>query len=323
MFYFIALIYILLIIIFTLSIEKISQSQRKYIFGFLIILGCVIISFRPESVPDYEAYKRFFEYIEPLKNYGFSLINRHYATGFEYGFVYIISFFKIFVGNNYRVLWFSLSIVSTYISISSLYQICKNVSPETIDDENEYVIKTVALGIYSSCFFLCYQGIAIRGAFSIAFCLLAFNLLLRKKYLFMLVAVVMAFMMQRIALVFLLALAIYKFIPVFHNKRNYLYTVVTILLLILLIYFTPLYGLTLGRMQMLYNNLFDVINYRGYVENVSLHASFDKKRLFLFVIAILTLFWGGVLCSKNLQCIPGRNCDSCVDNEHRRICKNI
>lgn len=44
---------------------------------------------------------------------------------------------------------------------------------------------------------------------------------------------------------------------------------------------------------MLYNNLFDVINYRGYVENVSLHASFDKKRLFLFVIAILTLFWGG------------------------------
>lgn len=313
MFYFFGIFIVVISFVIVNGSLSIQRYQRKYVYWFALLAGTVWISLRPMELPDIKAYKDFFRYIEPFHNYGFSFINRHLQTGFEYGFVYLVSFVKIFTGENFRLTWFVLSFSSTAITIGAIKGICNTILLEKdnpvvfVDGNNrvkDYFANLVGLGVFCSYFFICYQGIAIRAAFSLAFFLVSVYVLIQKKYIKTVVFFVLCVMMQRIGLVGLIVYPVYLFLPRFKRKKQYTYVMSILFIMILLIYFSPLYGVFLQLMSRLYNNLFSVVNYRGYVEKTTIFASFDRKRIMIVLISLFCLYF-------------------CPDNEKSRRLFNI
>lgn len=277
----------------SININKIKHKQRKFVFWSLLIIANLLITMRPETIPDYVSYLNIFKYIQPGKNYGFNLWSRHYQTGVEYGFVYLISWMKVIVGNNFRLFWGLLSFATSSSAIFALKKIVLMLKIAEENKQNENQLEVIISCIYFSYFLLNYEGIAIRQAVSISLCLWGFIYFYNKKYIQMFLLYFAGFLVQRMTIIGLIPLLVYTLVPTFKNKKDIVKITGIVGTMCAVVYISPLYARILLLIQRVYSLLFAKINYLSYVDNLSYNAVFDKKRIFLLLIMCFVLYFLG------------------------------
>lgn len=291
MYFFFGIIFIVLDVCISININKIKHTQRKLVFWSLLIAANLLIAMRPETIPDYVSYLNIFKYIQPGKNYGFDLWSRHYQTGIEYGFLYLISWMKVVVGNNFRMFLGILSFATSTSAIFALKKIVLMLEIAEENKQNENQLEVIISCIYFSYFLLNYEGIAIRQAVSISLCLWGFICFYNKKYIQTCLLYFAGFLVQRMTIIGLISLLVYSLVPALKNKKNIIKITGIVGAMCTLVYISPLYARVLRLMQGVYSLLFTKINYMSYIENLSYDVAFDKKRLFLLVIMCFVLYF--------------------------------
>lgn len=193
---------------------KIKKGGKLTYFLFLLSFA-VIMSIRSITIPDTQNYIFMFNRLDINHDYGFSFVNENGQFGIEYGFLYLLLFFKKFISINYRFLFFCIALFSTFVSVSSISGI---ISYYEKDEINRPTNKILIACIYISYFGLYYNCIAIRAGIAFSFILLSIYLALQNKYVLTLLLLLLAFTMHRLSVIVIVVVFILKFMPML--KRN-------------------------------------------------------------------------------------------------------
>lgn len=183
-----------------------DRKQEKIITILLLLVFSILMAFRSEKLPDISWYSAVFENIKTNYNYGFSFINHYDIYDVEYGFVWLMVFFKKFVSQNVYAFYFFISTVSSILFLLSSIAGIQYFN-ECSDKEIE-ISFPVIFCIYSSYYGLYYCGIAIRGALAIPLMLMAIICFRKKKFILGFICCLISMTMHRLVLVMLIDLAI-------------------------------------------------------------------------------------------------------------------
>ena len=266
-------------ILFLVSNDKLSEKDLRIVYIILLIANAIIIALRPEETPDFLSYKRIYEYIRPGKNYGINLMEREHITGLEYGFVYLTALIKYFVGNNYRLYLFIINISTVFGTIEVMSKLLLELDLIDIEKKTIYRTKLTMACLFFSYYLINYQGIAIRQAVAFVFCLTAFYYFACNKVVYSIIAYILAFSMQRMSILGVLLVFAYKFFPTFKEKKNYRTICILLFFSFFLFDFLDLFTPILAQMQKVYIWLFGYLNYRGYIEGISMVVIMNRKKI--------------------------------------------
>ena len=152
--------------------KKFDRTLCRIINVILILAFSLIIVFRPDTVPDTMSYIEIFGDIDSNVSYGFDLFGEYDRV--EYGFLYLIKFFKYF-SHNAVFFFFVVCFISVSITMKGIQMIVRNLTRREMCFPFVFAVYISYFGIY-------YNGIAIRQGLAIAFCTLALAFLLNRKY---------------------------------------------------------------------------------------------------------------------------------------------
>lgn len=205
------IVFIIISILYIKVEPRISCKDRIYVIWGLIILFSLLMATRPLETPDTAGYAQNFYLIQPGHKYPVNFLQKY--MGYEFGYVYLISFFRLFC-NNHSVFFFLTAFIGTSFMIFGL----KNLSDKISSGNNKMYAPVFA--IYISCFGLLYNGISIRAGLSMGLGIMAINLVLERRWVWGIMLFFIAFTMQRSAVLFLPIYFALKFIPGLKRKTH-------------------------------------------------------------------------------------------------------
>lgn len=222
--YLILLICLILLCLFFAVIysnKRTSNQERKFISIFLVIGFSLLITFRPDNIPDTEIYKQIFYNIKINVSYGFDIFGE--AENVEYGFLYLIKIFKFF-SNDVRLFFFTVCLLSVSLFLFGIKKIVVKLTGLDI-------CVPIVLAVYISYFGIYYNGIAIRQGLAMALCTLSFAYFLNKKYIRCILFWLLAFICHRLSFILLFILVAYSILRHFKISGVIYYFIVLLCLM--------------------------------------------------------------------------------------------
>lgn len=190
---------------------RIKSDDRKYVMWFLIIIFSVLMAARPLDSPDTAGYVENFYCIEPGQRYPINLLQKY--MGYEYGYVYLISFFRVF-SNSFRLFFFLTAFAGTSMTVFGL----KHLGDKILAKESRVFAPVFA--IYISGFGLLYNGISVRAGLSMGLGVMAVDFILDRKWMRGVLLLFLAFTIQRFSILFLPIIFAIKFLPKFTRESH-------------------------------------------------------------------------------------------------------
>lgn len=211
-------VYILLNIIFVIfsivyiRIEpKIKSKDRRYIIWFLIIIFSALMAIRPLETPDTPGYAQNFYYFKSGQKYSVNFFQKY--MGYEYGFIYLIRFFKLF-SSSYRLFFFCTAFLGTSLAVFGFKQLSDRIA------ESNRKRYAPLFAIYISSFGLLYNGISIRAGLAMGMSVMAINLILDKQWIKGAILFLAALTIQRSVILFIIIFCAIKFVPAFRRQTH-------------------------------------------------------------------------------------------------------
>lgn len=268
----------------TILYRKSIKKQKIYLILLLICSG-IIYFFKDFTIPDYEVYYKAYSNIEIGKWYGFNIFSKVSPVyPFEYGFFYILYFFKCIIGNRPEWSYMIIYVVSIFINIEGIYKIIGCFRNENSINDNIPLIYVVFMSYYG----LCYCGIALRVGITIGLAYWLFYFWLKKKYIFVVIIGICSFLIQRMVIVSILAIALYFLLP--QIKRQKQIIIWGVIGALMATNFSNRYiSLTYGFISLVLKRL-NVMSYMSYLMNISANTAVRKVNIWLWLLGILFLF---------------------------------
>lgn len=197
----------LLSIIFEDSVKILNNATAKFIGLLAIFVYLWFVFNRPYSFRDTKTYQSIYESAQWSHLLNFNLMEREPKTGMEYGFLILMLIFRDFC--------ISFRLFSTIISVFFLgtcYKFTKfifNRASTYFYHHSKYFTFFLFFGIYLSYFGTFYNFVAIRACICIAFLLISSYFAIEKKPIYMVVMFLIAFSMQRFAILGLIPIYIF------------------------------------------------------------------------------------------------------------------
>ncbi|HHX11285.1 MAG TPA: hypothetical protein GX731_00555, partial [Clostridiales bacterium] len=191
--------------------------------GLLFLAFLLMIAFRPTTVRDTIPYMNLFN---SMDSYQFTLgLSRNISnvSRMEVGFINLCKLSSL-ISSSYRIFFFIVAFLS--VGVGTIATLLISVSWQD-DCKAKYRILP-ALLLYISYYGFLDSGIALRAGIAISFCLLSYAMLVHNRYVFSLLAYLLAFSFHNSVLVFLIVILIYLIIPAM-NIKTYRILALTIL----------------------------------------------------------------------------------------------
>lgn len=214
-------------------LKNTSITVKKILNCLIFLLFVLLITFRPDYIPDTNNYKIIYSNLDEHKNYGFSLMKAFSRYDIEYGFLYIIKIAKI-LGLNVYAFFCICSFASTYFSYLGIKRMCEICNNNLKCTENFNI--GLFLGIYFSYFGIYYQGIAMRCGISMALGLYATACLYDKKYIRTTILLLLSFSFHRMGIICTFITIAYSYLPAFKKRKYY----IAVWGMLFIYYITPL-----------------------------------------------------------------------------------
>lgn len=289
--------YVFLIFLFTFFCMVYSLLEIKFpkkinitLFGFFTILFSVLVASRPINVPDTEAYLQIYKNIDIYTKY--PVINLIvYQFDVEMGFVKFIQIFKRIFGENDRFFLFAVPLLNISLTTIAFKKIINHINEERPRDI--YIKKysfILMLCLYTSYFGLMYNGIVLRASFTLSLSLLALTMYMEKKYLRMVVLLILAVTFHRMALIGLVIIVIFKYMPILKHKT---YVIIWGILLImgLLQIGDIIIITTIDILYFIVTKVSVLSTFSHYLDNYVINAQIGFKNLFFYAIGFILLIW--------------------------------
>lgn len=191
--------YFVLITIMAITFDNVKNNKSIQIIGLITIFIFLVIVFnRPYFFRDTRYYETVYNSVEWSSLSSFNLLQREPKTSMEYGFLALMVVFSK-LGISFRF----FSSLLTMISFVSFYQFAKYIRKK-INEETDvtYIYSAlVFFAIYLSYFGAFYNFVAIRALLCFSLLLIAAYFAIEKKIFRMIVFFVIAFSIQRFALI--------------------------------------------------------------------------------------------------------------------------
>ncbi len=207
------IIFILFCILYACLEKIIKSSQSKYIVACFVVVFAIIAAARPLETRDTAGYVNGFFYIQPDRDYGITILQKY--QGYELGYIWLVQFFKQF-SNNYRIFFFIIALVGTAIAIKSLQSVYLRIVP---NDKNSL---GAISAVYFASFGLLYNAVSVRAGLAMSLCLMAIDLIEKKKKIRALLSFLIAFLFQRTVAVFVVIFLAIKIMPHFGKKIHFI-----------------------------------------------------------------------------------------------------
>ena len=207
-FYFLLLISLISFLIFTINEYKfIKNKYYLLLLALLTLFYCIVIAYRPITIPDTETYINRYYMMEWDDVLTFQVLSRNYLIGFEYGFMVLCLIFKTigFTAEQFFLILYLLEFILFFKASNNLFKV------EEHENTNYYTLALLFILIFG----LYYQGIAIRSSISIVLLYYAFSILKQKKYLKTIILCLISILFHRTSVVFILGI-----IPIFLYKKK-------------------------------------------------------------------------------------------------------
>ena len=291
MYYFLWVLYIISSIIVLYS-NKLSEKYRKIVYLLLLLCLASLIIFRPSTTPDYMSYKDIFDMCNVNNNYGFNLFSRELSTGIEYGYIYLILFFKLVFGENYILFLGIITFLSILLTIEYLLKVINKLFLKENNLTNAFQYRIVALIFFSSYYALNYQAIAIRAGLSFMFCIISFYYIIEKKYLISFMLFILGFSIQRMTLILLPIILVYYFFPCFKNKKKYLQASLFFIIMFIILDKTGIIDQLFILLNFILKSFFKIVSlddYTNYLANFHFANKLDAKRIWMILTSLYTV----------------------------------
>ncbi len=192
---------------------KIKNKDRKYVIWFLLILYSILMAIRPLETADTSGYAQSFYYFQSGQKYPVNFFQKY--MGYEYGYIYLIHFFKIF-SNSCRLFFFFTAFLGTSLAVFGLKQMSDKIA---VKDSGMYA---PVFAIYIASFGFLYNGISVRAGLAMGMGIMAVNLGLSRKWFRGLILMFVALTIQRSAILFIFVFFAIKYMPALQRKTHIL-----------------------------------------------------------------------------------------------------
>jgi hypothetical protein len=192
--------------------QKVRNKDRKYVMGLLIILFSILMAIRPLEMPDTLGYVQNFDYFQPGQRYQVNFFQK-YMGNYEYGYIFLIQFFKRF-SNNCRLFFFFTALVGTCLAVFGLKQLSDKIA---VKNSGMYA---PVFAIYIASFGLLYNGISVRAGLAMGMGIVAVNFVMDRKWIRGGIILLTALTIQRSAVLFFLVLFAVRFMPALRRKTH-------------------------------------------------------------------------------------------------------
>ncbi|MBI9094579.1 MAG: EpsG family protein [Sphaerochaeta sp.] len=186
-----------------------SVRLDHFVSGILFFAFLCMIAFRPSTVRDTIPYIDLFNYMDSYQfTFGFGRPEFGAAGDMEIGFANLCKVTSL-ISSSYQVFFFIVALltvgVGTFAAI--LISTSMNDAPTT-----QYRVLPAFI-LFVSYYGFMYTGIVLRSGLAISFCMLSYAMIYRKRYIFGLISFLLAFSFHSSALIFLIVLVSYLFLP--------------------------------------------------------------------------------------------------------------
>ncbi len=288
--------YVILIFVFTavcmyyaMMVGQLPAKMKTLINCVLAVLFSVLIAFRPLSVPDTITYLDMYKQIDanviyPIVNF---VVIQFDA---EIGYVLFCQIAKLFFGNVFRLFLFVIPIVNIGLIAYGSRIIIKNVNKDFFDSkENNYVFILV-LCLYASYFGLIYNGVTLRAGFALSLTICSLAMYIDKKYIKMILFLVLAFSFHKMAITGLLIIILYHMIPRF-KRSNYFFIWLSLGIIGASGLGNRVIKLIIPIMQAVFLKIPFLSSYSHYSADYVNYGGYGYKNIFFYFIGLVLLFW--------------------------------
>ncbi len=259
-----------------------SIKLDRIVSGVLFLAFLCLIAFRPTSVRDTVPYIEAFNMMD---SYQFSLGLGRVALGanMEISFANLLKLVSLFT-SSYQVFFFIVALLTVGISTISILLISSSMHE---GQAIKYRILPAFL-LFVSYYGFLYTGIVLRAGLALAFCLLSYAMVFRRRYIFAILVYLTAFSFHNSVLFFLVIFFVYFLLPTF-TIRTYRIMALTIIGLYVVRFFDLFQNVILRSASLLASLLpfFSFFNF--YLSGEYLTSSFLLTIVFfMFEIVYLT-----------------------------------
>lgn len=202
--------------------------------GILFLAFVCMMAFRPDTVGDTLPYMDLFASMDSYKftfGLGRTIVGTNADMYQEIGFANLCKLTSL-VSSSYQFFFFVVAFLSVGLGVLSTMLISSSMHEGS---KVEYRILPAFL-LFVSYYGFWYSGILLRAGLAISFCMLSYALIVRKRYVFAVLAYLVAFSFHNSALIFLVVIAVYLFFPT-GKIRTYRIAAVAIIVLYVVRFF--------------------------------------------------------------------------------------
>lgn len=252
--------------------------------GFFLLVFLIMVALRPLTVRDTVPYMNLFNSMDSYQftfGWGRNVSN---VSRMEIGFINLCKLSSL-ISSSYRVFFFIVAFLS--VGVGTLATILISAGWNDGVKINYRILP--ALILFISYYGFLDSGIALRAGIAISFCLLSYAMLVHNRYVFSLLAYLLAFSFHNSVLVFLIVILIYLIIPAM-NIKAYRILALTILGLYFFRFF-DLFQVFIIQIARFLANHISVLNFfNSYLNGEFLNSGFLKTILFFMLEFVYLTF---------------------------------
>lgn len=283
-FYMVNVVFFLMTLVAYFTTRLGSIKLDHIISGILFFAFLCMIAFRPSTVRDTIPYINLFNSME---SYQFTFgLGRHVgvAGGMELGFANLCKLTSL-ISSSYQVFFFVVALLTVGVGVLATMLISSKMN-NTLSLFQQRILPAFIL--FVSYYGFMYTGIVLRAGLAISFCLLAYAMIFRKRYVFALFAFLIAFSFHNSALIFLVIIVAYVVLPV-GDIKTYRVIALSITGLYILRFFDLFMSLVIKAAQLIASQFSFVRIFESYLRHGFGASSFLKTILFfMFEFIFLT-----------------------------------
>lgn len=244
-----------------------------------------MIAFRPSTVRDTIPYIDLFNYMDSYQfTFGFGRPEFGAAGDMEIGFANLCKVISL-LSSSYQVFFFVVAFLTIGVGMFAIILIASGTNFVSLA---QYRILPVFI-LFISYYGFMYTGIVLRAGLAISFCLLSYAMIFRKRYALGLISFLLAFGFHNSALLFLVVIVSYLFLPT-GNIKTYRVLAISIMGLYIFRVFDLFVGLVIHFTRFMASQIsfFSFIEYHLSLEYRE--SSFLKTILFFMLEFVYLTF---------------------------------
>ncbi len=207
------------------------------------------------------------------------------AGNMEIAFVNLCKLTSL-VSSSHQFFFFVVAFLNVGVGVVSILLISSSMHE---GPKAEYRILPVFL-LFISYYGFWYSGILLRGGLAISFCMFSYAMIFRKRYVWALLAYLVAFSFHNSALIFLVVIAVYLFFPT-GKIRTYRIAAVAIIVLYAVRFFDLFNALAIQGAKIIASKIsfLNFLNYYLSTENYTFRNNGFLKTVLFFMLEFLFL----------------------------------